>query len=151
VVAGRRDHCSDVSENPTTPGRSHLEQAGFDALLECERDETSQRLAGLVRQLDAIVEQCALSVSDDEHDPEGATLGFERAQVSALVGEARQHLEEIDRARERLRAGTYGVCEACGRPVGNERMKALVIARTCVACASGAAGGARRISSRGSG
>lgn len=142
----RCDHCFEVNNDPTTGGLAARQRATFDALLESERSETSQRLAGLVLQLEAIVEQCALSVSDDEHDPEGATLGFERAQVSALAGEAREHLDEIDRAHERLRAGTYGVCETCGRPIANERMIALVIARTCVACASGGVGGTRRIS-----
>ncbi len=140
-----------MSEDPTTPELSTAQRATFDALLESERNETSQRLDSLVRQLDAIVESCALSVSDDEHDPEGATLGFERAQVTALAGEARQHLDAIDEARGRLETGTYGVCESCGRVIGVERMTAHVVARTCVACAAGAAGAVGRISSPGSG
>ncbi len=140
-----------MNEDLTTPELPAGQRAAFEALLDSERTDTSHRLAGLVRQLDAIVESCALSVSDDEHDPEGATLGFERAQVTALVGEARHHLDAIDEARGRLETGTYGVCETCGRLIGVERMRAHVVARTCVACASDAAGALGRISSRGSG
>jgi len=151
VVGDRRDHYYDMNDDHATPGFSDPDRAAFDVLLDTERDETSQRLAGLIRQLDAIVESCALSVSDDEHDPEGATLGFERAQVTALVGEARRHLDAVDQARTRLRTGTYGVCEGCGQSIGAERMAAHVTARSCVACAPNAAGCTGRISLRGSG
>jgi len=137
-----------MSEDRTAPGPSASERAAFHALLESERTETSARLDGLVRQLDAIIESASLSVSDDEHDPEGATLGFERAQVTALVSEARLHLDSVAGAQERLRSGTYGVCEGCGQPIGIERLQARAVARTCVACATAPAGG---ISSPGSG
>ncbi|MDQ6796654.1 MAG: TraR/DksA C4-type zinc finger protein [Actinomycetota bacterium] len=140
-----------MNEDLTTPELPAGQRAAFEALLDSERTDTSHRLAGLVRQLDAIVESCALSVSDDEHDPEGATLGFERAQVTALVGQARQHLDAIDKALERLGTGTYGVCETCGRLIGVERLRVHVVARACVTCATGAGRGTGRISFRGSG
>ena len=70
--------------------------------------------------------------ADDEHDPEGQTIGYERAQLSAMVRQARTHLAEIDAASTRLAAGTYGVCEVCGRPIGAERLEAKPTARTCV-------------------
>ena len=49
--------------------------------LNVERDRTSARLGQLTRDHDAIVEAAALDVPDDEHDPEGSTIGFERAQI----------------------------------------------------------------------
>ncbi len=140
-----------VNEEPTAPNLSVSEHAACRARLESEREETSTRLAGLVRQLDAIIESCALSVSDDEHDPEGATLGFERAQVTALAGEARDHLDAVDLARERLRSRTYDDCQCCGRPIGIERLTARPVARNCVACAADTSRPTGRISSRGSG
>ncbi len=140
-----------MSENPVDPGPTTAVRGALSALLESERADTSARLAALVEQLDAIIESSALSVADDEHDPEGATLGFERAQVAALVSEARRHLDEIDEARERLAAGTYGVCEGCGRLIGIDRIRAHIVARTCVGCATSAAGRVRRISPPGSG
>jgi len=140
-----------VSENHAGSGLTPAARAALDALLESERVETSARLAGLVRQLEAIIESSALSVSDDEHDPEGATVGFERAQVAALVSEARRHLDAVDHACERLLAGTYGICEVCGRPIGIDRINAVIVARTCVGCATDAAARIGRISSPGSG
>ncbi len=120
-------------------------------MLASEGEETSARLAGLIGQFDAIVEASALSASDDEHDPEGATVGFERAQVSALVLQARRHLDDVDDARQRLDAGMYGVCEWCGQAIGFDRLAAHPSARTCVACAGDGTRPFRPLSSPGSG
>jgi RNA polymerase-binding transcription factor DksA len=76
------------------------------------------------------------SNADDEHDPEGSTIAFERSQVGALINQARRHLAELDAAEERLRAGSYGCCESCGRPIPAARLEARPVARTCVSCAA---------------
>ena len=73
--------------------------------------------------------------ADDEHDPEGATLAFEREQLAALLAQARRSGEDLRRARELVRSGDYGRCERCGGPVGDERLRARPAARTCVGCA----------------
>ena len=73
--------------------------------------------------------------ADDEHDPEGATIAFERSQVDALVRQTEQHLAEVDAALARLADGTYGLCERCGRPIPEGRLEARPVARTCVPCA----------------
>jgi DnaK suppressor protein len=31
-------------------------------------------------------------------------------------------------------AGTYGLCERCGQPIGDERLEALPAARLCMTC-----------------
>ncbi|MGA8986688.1 TraR/DksA family transcriptional regulator, partial [Aeromicrobium sp.] len=76
------------------------------------------------------------SNADDEHDPEGATIAFERSQIGALVRQAQLHLEEIDAAIKRLDAGTYQMCQRCGRPIGDDRLRARPTASTCVQCAA---------------
>lgn len=103
-------------------------------LLDADQAETLARIAALTRDFDAIVAGSADSATDDEHDPEGATIAFERAQVSALLAAARAHLAETDQAIERLGDGTYGGCERCGRPIAAERLLARPTARRCVAC-----------------
>jgi len=74
--------------------------------------------------------------ADDEHDPEGATIAFERSQLGALVRQAQRHLAEIDAAEARLAAGTYGTCERCGADIGEGRLEARPVARTCIRCAA---------------
>jgi RNA polymerase-binding transcription factor DksA len=105
-------------------------------LLEAERTSTMHRIVSLTRQFDAIVESCALTTNDDEHDPEGVTVAFERAQVAALRARAREHLVALDRSAERLRDGTYGVCERCGQAIAHERLVALPAVQTCIGCAT---------------
>lgn len=106
--------------------------------LEAEREQTLGRLASLTEDFDSVVAASRDSNADDEHDPEGATIAFERSQIGSLVKQVRGHLEEIDAALGRLAAGTYGVCEACGAPIGDGRLEALPAARTCIRCATAA-------------
>lgn len=93
------------------------------------------RAAGLRRDLDAIVEAAALTPPDDEHDPEGSTIGFERAMVTDLLAQADADLAALDDALDRLAHGDYGVCGTCGRPIPAERLDAHPTATTCVDCA----------------
>lgn len=103
--------------------------------LEAEREQTLARLAALTSEFDEVVAASRDTNADDEHDPEGATIAFERSQVGALVSQTRHHLAEVDAAITRLEAGTYGVCERCEGPIGAERLDARPTARLCIVCA----------------
>ena len=106
-----------------------------EILLESERQATLLRLAALERDFAGIVESAGQANTDDEHDPEGATLAFERQHVAALLSQARDYLREVDAAKSRLAAGRYGLCEHCGKPVPAARLAARPTATTCVTCA----------------
>src|SRR3954468_3460082 len=73
------------------------------------------------------------SNADDEHDPEGATIGFERAQLTALLTAARVRIAQIDDALHRVDAATHDVCERCGQPITEERLTARPFAHCCMA------------------
>jgi RNA polymerase-binding transcription factor DksA len=103
--------------------------------LTADRADTVAQLAALTRDFEQLVLASEASNADDEHDPEGATIGFERAQLSALIGQTRARLADLERALAQVRAGGYGVCERCGRPIGEERLAARPAARTCIGCA----------------
>jgi DnaK suppressor protein len=107
--------------------------------LAVERAGTLAQLADLGGDLDAIVGAARDVATDDEHDPEGATIAFERSQVSALIGAATEHLAAVDHALIRLADGTFGDCERCGRAIGDARLEARPTAATCIACASATA------------
>jgi DnaK suppressor protein len=100
-----------------------------------ERAEATHRVDFLTARLAEIIEGSHLTTDDDEHDPEGSTVAFERAQTASLLAEARRDLDELDAAEHRLDAGTYGLCEKCGRPISDERLDALPAARRCIHCA----------------
>ena len=111
-------------------------RVGPRELLARDREQTLIRLTGLVEDFAGVVAASRDTNADDEHDPEGATIAFERSQVEALVRQARSHLEEIDEALARLDRGAYGVCQRCGGPIGDERLLARPVARLCIRCAS---------------
>jgi DnaK suppressor protein len=104
-------------------------------LLDAQRRRTEERLGTLRDDHRGFVEASRDTNADDEHDPEGTTIAFERSQVGALIRQAEEHLGEVDSARERLALGTYGVCERCGEHISPERLEAKPTARACVACA----------------
>lgn len=115
---------------------SRLAESEVRARLVAERADTSARLAELERDLAGVVAASRDVATDDEHDPEGQTIAYERAQLTALLKNARGRLDGVDGALERLRNGDYGRCERCGGPIGAERLAARPTAITCTRCAS---------------
>ena len=110
-------------------------QEAIARALGIERARTHHRIAALTRDFDEIVERSTEASRDDEHDPEGSTIAFERAQVSALLDAAKAQLRDVEVAAQRLAAGDHGSCERCGRAIPAERHRVRPTARTCVACA----------------
>jgi len=103
-------------------------------LLDHLADNTA-RIAGLEAEHARIVAASEASNADDEHDPEGATIAFERQQVVALLDQARRRLADVDAALAHRESGDYGICETCGRPIAPERLAARPATRTCIDCA----------------
>jgi RNA polymerase-binding transcription factor len=108
---------------------------GPENALEAERAAAQAQIAALTAEFDAVVDASRASNADDEHDPEGATIAFERQQLAALLDATRRRLADVDAALARRAAGTFGVCESCGRPIAAGRLEARPAARTCIDCA----------------
>jgi RNA polymerase-binding transcription factor DksA len=64
-------------------------------------------------------------VQFDEESGEGDTLAVERERDLALSNQARQAVEQIDGALDRIKAGTYGICVASGKAIPQERLRAI--------------------------
>lgn len=96
-------------------------------------DRARTDLAWLRGDFDAIVDASAQSNADDEHDPEGATIAFERAQVRSLIERAQATESAVAHALLRWESGTYGHCEICGAPIGYDRLLARPATTRCIA------------------
>jgi DnaK suppressor protein len=103
--------------------------------LAVERERTLERISSLEAAFDDVVASIEGVGNDDEHDPDGTTIAFERAQVMALLASARNHLEAVDAAIARRAAGEVAACASCGEPIPAERLAALPATTTCVGCA----------------
>ncbi|ETK36632.1 TraR/DksA family transcriptional regulator [Microbispora sp. ATCC PTA-5024] len=122
-----------MAEQPSR-ALSASDEAALRDLLTAERAAAVTRVGVLTLAWDDIVASSSLVAVDDEHDPEGATIAFERAHVQALLDQARSQLADLDLALERLGRGRYGTCERCGQPIALERLRARPAATTCVHC-----------------
>jgi RNA polymerase-binding transcription factor DksA len=106
------------------------------------RDERARTVAiveALAGEFDGIVAAADLSSTDDEHDPEGSTIAFERQRIAAMLRDARVKLRALDDALASVAEGGYGICASCGAPIGDERLAALPATRSCIACAAASA------------
>ena len=100
----------------------------------------SARLAQMEQDMAELFVASRDANADDEHDPEGQTIAYERSQLAAMIGFARAHLDEIDAAAARLDGGSYGICEVCRRAISPERLDAKPTARTCLEHAAAVSG-----------
>lgn len=104
--------------------------------LTAQQSALAEQAAALRADLAGIVAASEGANADDEHDPEGATIAFERAQTAALLDRVEARLAALDRALARVGDGSYGTCARCGRPIGPDRLEARPDAETCVSCAA---------------
>ncbi|MEU2332313.1 TraR/DksA C4-type zinc finger protein [Streptomyces sp. NPDC006654] len=115
-------------EDPWTPeevaeARTELTTEAMRLRTEIETSENA--LAGLMRD-------SGDGAGDDEADT--GTKNITREHELALAANAREMLEQTERALQKLDAGTYGLCENCGNPIGKARMQAFPRATLCVEC-----------------
>jgi RNA polymerase-binding transcription factor DksA len=103
--------------------------------LDAERRRALELLHELRGDFASVVDASRDSNADDEHDPEGATIAFERQQVDALIRRSLERIDEVGEALRRVDVGTYGVCARCARPIDPARLEARPTARSCVHCA----------------
>jgi DnaK suppressor protein len=111
-----------------------IETEGFrDALL-----RRRARLEETIRHHDiggsSLVEETGelMSSSADNHLADTASETFERELDEGLEEDATRQLRQVDAALGRIAAGNYGTCEACGRPIGQERLEAIPWATLCI-------------------
>ncbi|MFF9375035.1 TraR/DksA family transcriptional regulator [Streptomyces griseoluteus] len=115
-------------EDPWTPE----EVAEARAELAAEADRLGQEIASSEASLVGMMRDSADGAGDDEADT--GSKNITREHELALAANAREMLSQTERALERLDAGTYGLCENCGNPIGKARMQAFPRATLCVEC-----------------
>ncbi|MET7524181.1 TraR/DksA C4-type zinc finger protein [Streptomyces sp900116325] len=113
-------------EDPWTPeevSEARAELTSEIMRLRSELEASGVALAGLMRD-------SGNGAGDDEADT--GTKNITREHEMALAANATEMLEQTERALARLDAGTYGLCEICGKPIGKARMQAFPRATLCV-------------------
>ena len=115
-------------EDPWTSEEVALASAGLEeeaGRLRAEILAAEEAITGLMRD-------SGEGSGDDQAD--AGSKNITREHELALTGNARDMLLQVERALERLRTGTYGLCETCGDAIGKARMLAFPRATLCVEC-----------------
>ncbi|GGL84866.1 DNA-binding protein [Streptomyces fumigatiscleroticus] len=102
------------------------------AELESEEERLRTEITSSERSLAGLMRDSGDGAGDDQADT--GTKNITREHEMALAANAREMLDQTERALERLDAGTYGLCENCGNPIGKARMQAFPRATLCVEC-----------------
>jgi DnaK suppressor protein len=102
------------------------------AELETEAAELRAEIASAEARIAERLGDAVDGAGDDQADAGAKT--FEREHELAITHNARELLDQTERALERIDAGTYGVCESCGKPIGKARLQAFPRAILCVEC-----------------
>jgi len=99
------------------------------------RDEAVALAERLLLDMEAVAEAREGANVDDEHDPEGSTIAYERSQLDAVRRSALGRAADAEAALGRLADGTFGRCERCAARIGEARLEARPTARLCIDCA----------------
>jgi RNA polymerase-binding transcription factor DksA len=96
-----------------------------------------ERLTALEEATDRLVEEDVEATESelshaDQHPADEASELFERERDMGIEEDVEHLLAEVDAAMQRLEEGRYGICEACGRPIEDERLRAVPATRYCV-------------------
>lgn len=106
-------------------------------------DKLRQRLEDERERLTEKIEQSAAEASRPRESSEGSPFGkreeeaevtFEIGKRAALDEHLRNQLREVEHALQKMRDGTYGVCDRCGKPIDPARLEALPQATLCLDC-----------------
>jgi DnaK suppressor protein len=110
-----------------------MDKATASRRLEEERTRLQGIRDGLQREQEEATSDSGGELSSfDQHPGDSGTETFELEKNVSLLEQLEDELVEIDAAVQRLERGTYGTCQACGRPIGDERLEALPATRFCV-------------------
>lgn len=115
-------------EDPWTPEEVTEAREG----LREEAERLRSEIAASEEALTGLMRDSGDGAGDDDADT--GTKNITREHEMSLAANAREMLYQTERAVERLDAGTYGLCENCGNPIGKARMQAFPRATLCVEC-----------------
>jgi RNA polymerase-binding transcription factor DksA len=91
-----------------------------------------KELAAAEAEMEDLVEAAGVGAGDDQADAGAKT--FEREHEMSLVYNARDMVQQTERALDRISGKTYGKCEDCGNYIGKARLQVFPRATLCMAC-----------------
>lgn len=97
--------------------------------LRAQLNEERERLAA---QIDALVAGGDAGPAFDDNFADSGQVAAEQGENKVLAGQLREQLAEVDHALAKFDDGSYGQCEACGKPIAEPRLEAMPATRYCI-------------------
>ncbi len=99
------------------------------------RRELTAQLASLLGHGETTVHEMMGRAQEDTPDPnDRASLETDRTAALRLRDRDRKLIAKIQEALSRIEAGTFGICESCGGPIGTARLRARPVTTLCIDC-----------------
>lgn len=130
VDAARLTEQLRVKEDESPWSEEEIAEVRGVLLEEIEQHRVELQLAE--DELDQMLRASGDGAGDDQADAGAKTA--EREHEISVAANARASLRQAEHALEQLDAGTYGVCEECGNPIGKLRLQARPRATLCMTC-----------------
>ena len=104
-------------------------------------EEEKERLEEQIADYERVLEEARLTESSSDRSPdpgnaEASSMKLEYAKELSIEQNTLDLLSKANRALERVDAGTYGICETCGKAIPIERLEVLPYTTLCVECAA---------------
>ncbi|HZM31560.1 MAG TPA: TraR/DksA C4-type zinc finger protein [Acidimicrobiales bacterium] len=96
------------------------------------RGQLEGERARLTGQISALSIGHEESLAYDENFADSGQVAAEQGENKALLHQLNEQLDEVNRALAKVEAGTYGLCERCGQPIGEARLEAMPATRYCI-------------------
>jgi DnaK suppressor protein len=132
MTAAPRSSAARFSVRPGEAPWTEAELAEVRAELEAEAAALREEIGQAESEIADRLGDSVATAGDDEAD--ASSKVFEREHELANTHNARELLQQTEHALARIDAGTYGVCESCGKPIGKARLLAFPRATLCVEC-----------------
>ena len=120
---------------PVRPGEEPWTGSELTEVRQMLEEEAAGLRADIAKAESQIAERLDNGLRDaGDDEAEVGVKTFEREHEYAMTSNARDLLEQTEKALARIDAGSYGVCESCGQPIGKARLMAFPRAVLCVTC-----------------
>jgi len=111
-----------------------MDMEALKKTLTAERERLGKEIDELDADLSESLEDSSEESPYDQHLAETAGVTLDREIDLTLEENAKTVIAQIDRALQKLEAGSYGACDKCGKPISEERLKVAPFAALCIEC-----------------
>ena len=136
-MAKKRKNAAEKTSDSSQTRKKQLTASDIEHLKQALLEKRREIIGNVNEMEDEALKKSRMDASGDLssmpiHMADIGTDNYEQELALDLMDGERKLIREIDDALERIEQGTYGICEATGKPIAKARLEATPWARYCV-------------------